>query len=137
MKQRLQPLPKRDAESDLEALARALAALDKPADVHAFLEDLCTPAELEAMCDRWKVVPLLVQRVIEAAVDLCGFKRDRDRVTFVRDNEVTLVIRSDFKGDLKLGNKINVFDCIDAGRLSVSTTPVAPTTVLLFLTTIV
>ena len=63
MNQRPQLLPKRDAESDLDAIARALAALDKPPDVRAFLEDLCTPAELEAMCDRWKVVPLLMQRV--------------------------------------------------------------------------
>jgi len=63
MKQRIQPLPKRDAETDLDALSRALAALDRPADVRAFLEDLCTPAELEAMCDRWKVVPLLLERV--------------------------------------------------------------------------
>ena len=54
-------MPRRDAESDLDALSRVLAALDKPADVRAFLEDLCTPAELEAMCDRWKVVPLLIE----------------------------------------------------------------------------
>jgi len=63
MKQRTQPLPKRDAESDLDALSRALAALGKPAEMRAFLEDLCTPAELEAMCYRWKVVPLLLQGV--------------------------------------------------------------------------
>lgn len=63
MKQRIQPLPKRDAEGDLDALSRALAALERSADVRAFLEDLCTPAELEAMCDRWKVVPLLLERV--------------------------------------------------------------------------
>ena len=63
MKQRIQPLPKRDAETDLDTLSRALSALDRPADVRAFLEDLCTPAELEAMCDRWKVVPLLLERV--------------------------------------------------------------------------
>ncbi len=56
---------------------------------------------------------------IEAAVDLCGFKREGDRISFLRDNEVTLVVRSDFKGDLKLGNKINVYDCMDAGRLKV------------------
>jgi thioredoxin reductase (NADPH) len=56
---------------------------------------------------------------IEAAVDLCGFKRDGDQISFVRDNEVTLVIRSDFKGDLKLGNKMNVYDCIDAGKVKV------------------
>lgn len=47
----------------LSALARALAALSRPEDVQAFLEDLCTPAELEAMADRWRVVPLLLKGV--------------------------------------------------------------------------
>jgi thioredoxin reductase len=56
---------------------------------------------------------------IEAAVDLCGFKRDGDAIRFTRDNDVTLVVRSDFKGDLKLGNKMNVYDCIDAGKIKV------------------
>ncbi|HXG93837.1 MAG TPA: NAD(P)-binding domain-containing protein [Blastocatellia bacterium] len=56
---------------------------------------------------------------IEAAVDLTGFKREGDSFTFTRTNEVTLVIRSDFKGDLKLGNKMNVYDCIDAGKIKV------------------
>jgi thioredoxin reductase len=56
---------------------------------------------------------------IEAAVDLCGFKRQGDQFTFTRDNEVTLVIRSDFKGDLKLPTKMNIYDCIDAGRVKV------------------
>ena len=63
MKHRLQPLPDRDAQAGLEALAAVLAGLRRPEDVRAFLEDLCTPAELEAMADRWKVVPLLVQGV--------------------------------------------------------------------------
>lgn len=63
MKQRPEPLPERDADASLKALAKALAALDKPDDVRAFLEDLCTPAELEAMADRWRVVPLLLQGV--------------------------------------------------------------------------
>ena len=63
MKQRPQPLPERDAETDLDRLAAAFAALGKPEDVRAFLEDLCTPAELEAMSDRWKVVPLLREGV--------------------------------------------------------------------------
>jgi TrpR-related protein YerC/YecD len=61
MKQRIQPLPDRDAEAGLDALAQALAALARAEDVRAFLEDLCTPAELEAMSDRWKVVPLLLE----------------------------------------------------------------------------
>ena len=63
MKQRPEPLPQRDAEASLKALARALASLDKPEEVRAFLEDLCTPAELEAMSDRWRVVPLLLKGV--------------------------------------------------------------------------
>ncbi len=56
---------------------------------------------------------------IEAAVDLAGFKRDGKEIAFTRTNEVTLVIRSDFKGDLKLGNKMNVYDCLDAGRIKI------------------
>ena len=56
---------------------------------------------------------------IESAVDLTGFKRDGDEIKFTRNNEVTLVVRSDFKGDLKLGNKMNVYDCMDAGKIKV------------------
>lgn len=63
MKQRPEPLPKRDANAALNALARALASLDDPADVRLFLEDLCTPAELESMSDRWRVVPLLLEQI--------------------------------------------------------------------------
>ena len=57
------PLDASERQASLEALARALAALDRPADVLAFLEDLCTPAELEAMADRWRVVPLILKGV--------------------------------------------------------------------------
>lgn len=49
--------PRNQTQADFRALARAFAALDDPRQVAAFLQDLCTPAELEAMCDRWKVVP--------------------------------------------------------------------------------
>lgn len=47
----------------LDALASALASLRGRDEVRAFLEDLCTPAELEAMTDRWRVVPLLQQGI--------------------------------------------------------------------------
>ena len=56
---------------------------------------------------------------IEAAVALTGFRREGDKIIFTRENEVALIVRSDFKGDLKLGNKMNIYDCIDAGRLTV------------------
>lgn len=44
-------------------LARAFASLEDPEVVVDFLIDLCTPAELEALADRWSVVPLLDQGV--------------------------------------------------------------------------
>ena len=63
MKQRPQPLPGYDVATALDALAHALASLKTGEEVRSFLEDLCTPAELESMGDRWKVVPLLLQGV--------------------------------------------------------------------------
>jgi TrpR-related protein YerC/YecD len=51
------------AEDALDDLAGALQRLTSAAQVRAFLEDLCTPAELEAMSDRWKVVPLVAEGV--------------------------------------------------------------------------
>ena len=57
--------PHEPNETEIAAtgLADVLARLDTPQAVAAFLEDLCTPAELEAMADRWRVVPLLLKGV--------------------------------------------------------------------------
>ena len=44
-------------------LCRALLTLDSLAEMRAFLRDLCTPAELEALTDRWRVVPYILQGV--------------------------------------------------------------------------
>ena len=63
MKQRPDPVPKQDSNASFKTLVKVLAALDRPEQVAAFLQDLCTPAELEAMADRWRVVPLLLQGV--------------------------------------------------------------------------
>ena len=55
-----------DIEEGSEAvagLAQAMVRLRTPEQMQAFLEDLCTPAELEAMTDRWRVVPLLLDAV--------------------------------------------------------------------------
>ncbi len=60
MKHRSEPLPKREATSAIRGLAQALASLGSADEVRAFLDDLCTPAELEAMGDRWRVVPHLL-----------------------------------------------------------------------------
>lgn len=45
----------------MEGLIQALLSLRTPGEVRAFLEDLCTPSEIEAMADRWRVVPWLLQ----------------------------------------------------------------------------
>ncbi|MEO8984880.1 MAG: YerC/YecD family TrpR-related protein [Rhodanobacter sp.] len=42
-----------------QSLYAALLSLKNVEEVSAFLSDLCTPAELEAMIDRWRVVPYL------------------------------------------------------------------------------
>jgi TrpR-related protein YerC/YecD len=47
--------PRQEALTE-RSLCVALAALKTPEEVRAFLRDLCTPAELQAMADRWAVV---------------------------------------------------------------------------------
>jgi TrpR-related protein YerC/YecD len=52
-------------QPDLRAAARTLSegllSIESAQEVRKFLEDLCTPAELEAMVDRWRVAQLLDQ----------------------------------------------------------------------------
>ena len=58
---------------------------------------------------------------IEAAVNLVA-RRDGDQISYRPDdeiNEVTLVIRSDIKNDLKFTNKLQVFQCIDDKKINV------------------
>lgn len=44
-----------------EGLCRALLALGTVPAMRAFLRDLCTPSELEALSDRWRVVPYILK----------------------------------------------------------------------------
>jgi TrpR-related protein YerC/YecD len=46
---------------DEQALFRAIVSLRTTAECSNFLRDLCTPAELQALVDRWHVVELLQQ----------------------------------------------------------------------------
>lgn len=43
------------------ALFKAVASLQDTAECRSFFRDLCTPAELQALVDRWQVVGLLQQ----------------------------------------------------------------------------
>lgn len=55
------------------ALVEVLSRLETAADVDAFLDDLCTPAEIEALADRWAVVPLLAEGISYRQIyDLTG-----------------------------------------------------------------
>lgn len=49
--------------SPLDGLIDALLAMRSGPELRALLSDLCTPAELEAIADRWRVVPLLMQGI--------------------------------------------------------------------------
>ena len=42
-----------------DALYRAVASLDDIHECRNFFKDLCTPAELQALVDRWQVAELL------------------------------------------------------------------------------
>ena len=47
----------------IQSLMQAICLLQNEEESLAFFSDLCTPAELEAMADRWQVVPLLRQGI--------------------------------------------------------------------------
>ena len=55
------PSQKRQLKTAARTLSEALCSLDSPDEIRLFLEDLCTPAEIEAMVDRWRVAQLLDQ----------------------------------------------------------------------------
>ncbi len=49
----------RDSAEDRDAVAKAILTLKDAGEVRAFLDDLCTPAELRAFAERFKVARLL------------------------------------------------------------------------------
>ena len=55
--------PETSAESAEDDLCRALLSMRGLGEMRSFLRDLCTPAELEALVDRWRVVPYLLKGV--------------------------------------------------------------------------
>ena len=58
---------------------------------------------------------------VEAAIDLVA-RRDGQRLNFhppERTNDVTLLVRTDFKTDLKFRNKLLAYQCQDSGRLKI------------------
>ncbi|MGH8144748.1 MAG: YerC/YecD family TrpR-related protein [Rhodanobacteraceae bacterium] len=52
--------PEMPSDSAETRLCKALLAMRDVPEMRAFLHDLCTPAELEALVDRWSVVPFVL-----------------------------------------------------------------------------
>jgi TrpR-related protein YerC/YecD len=48
----------------LEDLARAIVTINGLAEARAFLADLCTPAEVHSLAERWHVAQLLDEGVL-------------------------------------------------------------------------
>ena len=55
--------PEATQVSPLDFLCEALLTARTVDEMRAFLRDLTTPAELEALTDRWRVVPYLLQEM--------------------------------------------------------------------------
>lgn len=53
--------PQKHVGSAENSLCRALLSLHSVDEMRAFLHDLCTPAEIEALVDRWAVVPYVLR----------------------------------------------------------------------------
>ena len=51
----------KELSSAAKSLSQALLSLETADEVKRFFDDLCTPAEIEAMVDRWRVAQLLDQ----------------------------------------------------------------------------
>lgn len=52
--------PRQSREQTEASLCRAFLGMRTVSEMRALLRDLCTPAELEALVDRWSVVPHLL-----------------------------------------------------------------------------
>lgn len=61
----LSPRQEAAAEDELFRAILALASLD---ECRAFFQDLCTPAELQALKDRWAVAELLAEGLTYRAI---------------------------------------------------------------------
>jgi len=56
---KINKIPKKELEEAEHSLFKAIALIKSEAEAAAFFEDICTPAERQAIADRWQVVPHL------------------------------------------------------------------------------
>ena len=51
--------PKHHPDGRRDDLYKAIASIETPEEAKDFLGDLCTPAEIEAFADRWRVANMI------------------------------------------------------------------------------
>lgn len=61
MKQNVSSLSTKSKKIE-DKLFKAISAINSEEEAKKFFEDLCTPAEIQAMADRWRVVKLIKQK---------------------------------------------------------------------------
>ena len=74
------------------ALYKAVLQLETPAECRSFFADLCTPAEVEAMADRWEVALRLMKKESYRAIAA------RTGVSLVTIGRVARFLNGDHKG---------------------------------------
>ncbi len=62
------PKSPRERQQLADRLYKAILQLETVPECRAFFADLCTPAEIEAMADRWGVVGMLMEKTPYRAI---------------------------------------------------------------------
>lgn len=98
--------PESTPETLIDELAQALVALGDKAEARAFLTDLCTPAEVHALAERWCVARLLDE-------DQLTYRQIHD-ATGVSTTTIVRVAR--FLRQEKIGGYRQMLDRLKASR---------------------
>ena len=85
-------LTKRQERAAEDELFTALLGLRSVPELRAFFQDLCTPAEIQAMKDRWAVVELLADGLTYRAI------HDRTGVSVTTIGRVARCLNGDAGG---------------------------------------
>jgi TrpR-related protein YerC/YecD len=110
--------PETSSNTPLDSLCRALLALRTLPELRAFMRDLCTPAELEALTDRWRVVPYLLDGVAYREI------HDRTAVSVTTIGRVARFLSQGNGGYRAAANTDNVPIARRRGRIPTKTTVV-------------
>lgn len=93
----------REAQARAEhALFEAIASVRDPEEAAAFLRDLCTPAELQALVDRWAVVALLRRGLTYREI------HDRTGVSVTTVGRVARFLETGFGGYRTLAERMDL-----------------------------